>query len=382
MADNTLDSKDAEKPCSAEVSAYREIAKHAKEEIAWVRSAYKLAAGLIALIFAVGIAFTYKSSRDFRAETKEEAKQQAEQILAKLAVAEANMKVELDKQMVELSRTVQLRVEQEFKADNIKQLVETNAQMRIDAIADTLIKDEVAKRITPLRDELTALISKTSNESKQSLQLVAQRQEKSQQAETELKELSDKTHKTLTQVEQQANFVMTVIAAQNDDRSAYTQLCGWASDSSFPLENQALQARINIENSYYGWLGDRSYKVTKWQDGFDPSGLSLQEIELNWQVCPSLTARGYLDFVWGHTNITKEQKLTFVHGVLSNSRNSLQAADKAARILADESKVNYNPALNFEPLEKWWESRMASNALSNAATNSPVLEPPKLEPSP
>ncbi|MFA7257295.1 MAG: hypothetical protein WC047_06965 [Kiritimatiellales bacterium] len=378
----SIKQKNVPNPLPDEISAYREISQHAKTEITWVSSAYKLAAGLITFIFVVGIWFNYKSSSDFRAETKQEAKQQTEQILAKLTVAETNMKAELDKQMAELSRTVKLRVEQEFEAGNIKQLVETEAKNRIDVIADTLIKDEVARRITPLRDELTALISQTADESKQRLLLVDQRQEKSQQTENELGKLINETHKILAQVQQQADFVMTVISAQNDDRKAYDQLVQWMNDPSFPLRDQAYQAQSRIQSSYFGWLGEGSYKTAHWKDEFDPRGLSIQEIEENWTSIPSLLARGYLDSVWNCTNITKEQKLTFMHNVLTDSRNSLQAADKAARILADESKVNYNPAFVFGPIEEWWTSRMTSNALLSTATNTPIPESPNPESSP
>ena len=78
----------------------------------------------------------------------------------------------------------------------------------------------------------------------------------------------------------------------------------------------------------------------------------------------------YLSFVWGHTNLNKEQKLSFLRNAyLEDSRNSLQAANKAAEIVAEELKAKYNPPLEFKPVEKLWSEFRATNHLFSSSTN-------------
>ena len=369
MADDLPASKPVPESHPEGNGTFREITRYAREKITWVRSAYKFAGALVAIVFVIGVAFTYKSSSDFRNETRQETEKLTGQMLERLATTEASMRTKVDAQIAELSRTVQLRVEQEFRADNIQRLVETKARERIDATADALIKDSVSSRITPLRDEITVLINKIAEENKQKVALLDQRQDKSQKTEQELRELLDQARETLSQVRQQSDFVQTVLAAQSDDRKAYDQLCAWATNAYFSLRTQSEQAKFTIQKSYSGWLGEGSYADISWKDGINPAGMSFQEIEANWQLLPPIYARAYVDFVWSNTNITKEQKITFIHGVLADSRNSMQAADKAGRILADESKTRYNPPFEFGPLEKWWADRMASNTPPEKATN-------------
>ena len=351
------------------VGPYRELTQYARDEITWLRSAYKFAGALVAIVFAVGVAFTYRSSTDFRNETRQETEKLTSQMMDRLTTAEAGMRAKIDTQMAELSRVVQTRVEQEFKADNVQRLVETKAKERIDAMADSIIKQEVTSRVIPLKDEIVAMINKTAEDSKQRAVLLDRRQEESEKREKELKDLVNQARETLTQVRQQAEFVQTVLAAQSDDRMAYDQLCAWAGNSSFPLQTLAAQTRNSVQKAYVGWLGEGTYQTLSWRDGFDPNGMSYQEIERTWQGLPSAFARAYLEFVWGNTNITKEQKLTFVHGVLSDSRNSLQTADKAGRLLAAEGKVTYNPPFSFGPIQKWWNERASSNSVPETATN-------------
>ena len=102
---------------------YKGISDHAKSEILWVRSAYKWAVALAAIVAVVGIYFTYKSSSDFKEEANKE-------IDRRLNFLELRMKYELEKQVNELGKTVENRVDQEFKTENIKALVESKARIR------------------------------------------------------------------------------------------------------------------------------------------------------------------------------------------------------------------------------------------------------------
>jgi hypothetical protein len=110
---------------------FKDIAGFAKEEINYVRSAYKWLISLVAIVaivgISVGIYFTYKSSIDFKKEAREE----------------------IDRQIETLRDQVALRVDKQFRQENIQKMVEEKARERIDNIADKLIEKQIADKISP-----------------------------------------------------------------------------------------------------------------------------------------------------------------------------------------------------------------------------------------
>jgi hypothetical protein len=64
---------------------------------------------------------------------------QKQQMMERLAFAEDQMRAKLDA----LSRAVDDRINQEFKKENIHNLVEDKAKSRIDEIADPLIQGHI-----------------------------------------------------------------------------------------------------------------------------------------------------------------------------------------------------------------------------------------------
>ncbi|MBM4323255.1 MAG: hypothetical protein FJ115_06825, partial [Deltaproteobacteria bacterium] len=197
---------------------YKEISDYAKSEILWVRSAYKWAVALAAIVAVVGIYFTYKSSGEFKEETNRE-------IERRLGSLESRMKYELDKQVIEFGKIVEKKVDQEFKADNIRALVESKARARIDETADPLIKKYIYQSIDPkLKDAEHRLKA----------------------VDAELKEAK----KEIADLKASADFTTTFIAAQNDDRKAFDKLKTWANDPSFPRRIEASQAWVKIINDH------------------------------------------------------------------------------------------------------------------------------------
>ncbi len=88
--------KQPKSPLPAPVKLYTDLADHAKSEITWVRSAYKFAASLVAVVFTVGIAFTYKSASDFKSDARKAMDRQNQQMIDRLTATEAQMQAKLD----------------------------------------------------------------------------------------------------------------------------------------------------------------------------------------------------------------------------------------------------------------------------------------------
>lgn len=370
MGNDTKGSKAGPQSHAEKPNPYKEITLYARGEIDWVRSAYKFAGALVAIVFAVGIAFTYKSSSDFRDETRQEAEKLTKQILERLSASEMSMRTKMDAQIAELGRSVQARVDDEFRADNIRKLIEAKAKERVDATADMLIKAGISERITPLRNELTTLVTKISEDNKVKVQALDQRQEDSKKTEAELRDLIGKAQRTLAEIRQQSEFSLAVLAAQSDDRTAFDKLLRWSEDASFPFRSQALAIRLDILKRYSEFLSGSAYLHFPWKKDFDSSRMTFPEIEDTWNYTPPQFARAYAEFVWTHTNVIKEQKLAFLHKVLTESRGSMQAADWAAKTLSQEANISYNPPFDFDKIEKWWAERSITNAASQGATNN------------
>jgi hypothetical protein len=143
----------------------------------------------------------------------------------------------------------------------------------------------------------------------------------------------------------------------NDDRAAFEKICRWSNDSSYFLRNHAQTARRSIEKFYASMLWDTAYPEIEWKEDKDPSTMSFQDIQHNWETLqPNLRsywARHYVEFVWKHKNISKKNKITFLFGALDDSNNSLQAANWAAETLTKEAKIQYKTPFNFAGIREW-----------------------------
>lgn len=327
------------------LKTYQDITQHAREEFNFVRAIYKYATvPVIVCVFLIGF-LGYRSFDDFRKKIEE------------------NVNA--------LGDAVNKRVEKEFETENIKRLVETKAKERIDLIADTLIKAAVSNRVTPIRDEIIARLKTITEGIKKDSALLDQRLDDSEKAEREIKGLLKQADETLVQVRQQSEFILTVLSGQSDDRKAYDQLGVWENDSSFPLRYQAAKARLSIQKSYAGMFANKTYRPIN-LTGEDLGKMTFSEITNLWQTTPSDGACAYIYLVWDLTNITKNQKRFFLYDILSDSRNSLQAGDLAASILAQEGNIPYTAPLNFGRMKDLLKDWIISNAAPSNATNKPV----------
>ena len=140
------------------------VVDRAREEIAWVRSAYKFAVSIIAILIAIGLYFSHKSIQDLKSELRADGDRIQNQLKTEASLQARTLEKDLEEEVDRIRSQVTKRIEDEFKQENISSLVEEQAQVRIDAIADKIIETQINARITPLKEDLTFLISQTSSE--------------------------------------------------------------------------------------------------------------------------------------------------------------------------------------------------------------------------
>jgi hypothetical protein len=300
---------------------YKGISDYAKSEILWVRSAYKWAVALAAIVAVVGIYFTYKSSSEFKEEANKE-------IDRRLSFLELRMKYELDKQVTELGKTVENRVDQEFKTENIKALVESKARTRIDETADPLIKKYMTQSIDPKLKDAEQRLKAVGSELNEAKKMIA-----------DLKAISE--------------FTTTVIAAQNDDRRAFDKLKTWANDPSFPRRSEAGQAWVKIMDDHASPFVMGGYSIP-WKEGVDPSRLSLSELKTEFLSAPLFIKFGLLEYIWNRKDFPKRERMQFLIDVIKTDQ-SLKVIENAARFFLSESKQKLKP-LAVDQLIEWWDN--------------------------
>jgi hypothetical protein len=331
MSEEPITEKQSKSPSSEPSNFYTQIVDHAKSEITWVRSAYKFAASLVAIVVVVGIYFTYRSSYDFKAEMRQEIDRQKQQMLDHLTAVEAQMQENFDKKVATLRSEVEARIEEEFQKENIHGLVEDKAKSRVDEIADPLIRDHITKLISPQIESAQG------------------------QIETVKTEMA-KADKTLSELKSISEFTTTVIAAQNDDRSAFDRLKKWSQNSVFPLKVEAEQAWVKILDSHASpilWSGDTT---VPWKEGIDPLKFSIDNLKANFSSAPPLIRIRLLGYIWGRDDFPKYQRMAFLAHVLETD-NNLSVVESAARLFMRESKQKLKPLAVDQQLEWWEENR-------------------------
>jgi len=361
------------KPSQAEIpeSPVLAVVDRAREEIAWVRSAYKFAVSIIAVLIAVGLYFSHKSVQDLKSELRDDGERIQKRLTTESSLLARTLQRDLEEEVVRVRNEVTTRIGEEFKQENISSLVAQEAQTRIDAIADNLIEDQIGKQIKPLETDLTTLIASSSAELQDKVKELDAKLTQSRATEEDLRRLLNEARKTVDNVKQQSDFVLTVLDAQGDDRNAFDKLRRWSNDKTFSLHQQAKAAELTILKSHSTFISD-AHMVMNWIEGFDPTTMSISDIRSNWDKVLPVYARAYAEFVWKHENVTKEEKLQFLHDVLGNSRGSMQAADWAAETLAKDAKVKYNPPFDFSAIEEWWTERGKTNDVPEKGTNKAI----------
>lgn len=370
--------KNEDKPKQVEAAdAIIQITEHARKEISWVHTAYRFIAGAVTLIIAVGIYFTFKSASEFKDDILQEG--QRAQVVQKVEfdALEKKLRQDLQSSVDDMRKDVAKRIDAEFDAKQISELVQNKAKERIDAIADILIEKDIANQIAPIRADFLEQLSQSKVEIRERVEKLDADSKQTQKTEAELQATIAEARQLLAKLDEQSVFVLTAIAAQFDDRKAYETLSKWSQDANYHLKDEAVKVKSAIQLSYYDPHNLKPFTLLSWDDANMPSTFGRLEIAYNWKAVPSTMAKAYVDFVWGHTNLTRDDKLYFLRSVIEDdSRNSLLAVDRAANILAGELKAKYNPCFVFTDIEKKWSEWEKTNSMAvvlttGASTNSP-----------
>lgn len=279
-----------------------------------------------------------------------------------------------------LERNLEVLVAEQFKEPQIRTVVSnvaaTNAKsLLIEQIMPKVARfqADIATQVASTKKlvastqgqlkELSSLIEISSQNAKEEMISLNEQVQKQQKIEKKLAAILSDAQEALASMHILSKFTLTVNLAQLDDRAAYNQLKAWAKDTKFPFQTSAKQTYRIIRKDFYGARGyEKSFELMTWNEGANPEEFDIEEARhIFWNECPAIKAREYVQFVWTHKNLTKEEKLSFMYDVLSDSRNSLHAADAAARLLAKEANIKYNPVLEFDEIKKWWEKKMANS---------------------
>lgn len=182
-----------------EIERYEKIVDRANKEIAGVRYVYIWLAGILGIIFVVGMGvatfITYSTIGDIKSSVEE--------------------------RVSKLEKRVEERIEEQFDKNNIRKLVEDKAIERIDKVADKLIGQKIDEKVTPLIRDVDIQARDLQS------RLVAIEEKINQimaDSEKKLSALEGKTEKNLKAMQIESKFLLTVLRAQNGDKESWLKL--------------------------------------------------------------------------------------------------------------------------------------------------------------
>lgn len=214
-----------------------------------------------------------------------------------------------------------------------------------------------AKAIADLKarvENQSATVGLVAQEASTAKALSEEVADKNQQAETKLAAI-DKTltqaSSTLKKLESVTEFTITVVAAQNDDRKAFDKLREWADDDTHPFRDRAAQARDSIINALTPPIR-RVPPSFPWNEGIDPSALSLEDLRSHYLTVASRWRPSLIDYIWGREDIPKIDRLDLLMSVMLED-DRLRAVEHAGRCFICGIDQRIHP-LALHSLSVWW----------------------------
>jgi predicted amino acid-binding ACT domain protein len=347
MTDETKPKTESKELSGTELLSFiKEVSGHAEREVSRVSMMYKIVAGCLTLIVAVGIGFTYKDASEFRNNARDEVKNihddiseqkklikenmehQEQQMRGRQETLFIEMQSHLSNNVASLGQEVKNKVAEQFKTDNINNLVHEKARERVDTIATPIINEKISKQLQPAIDEVGTNVVQIK------------------------KDIVD-SRSTLQGLQKDAEFINIILSAQNDNRGSFDKLRKLAEDEKYYRRVDAYNAYTSIANAF-----DQSPELEyhmHWRDGQDPAKLDISGIAERYKktwLCDERAA--ILQYIWKRDNFSKKQKLEFMVGVMSNDP-SLKVVVVASRQFMTESNQRYRP-LPIDSMLEWWEN--------------------------
>lgn len=195
------------------------------------------------------------------------------------------------------------------------------------------------------------LVAKDASEARSLTEEIKLRSEQVEKKMTEVDGALARAEEKATELASILEFTNTVVAAQNDDRTAFDKLKGWAETPSFPYKEAALQAYTKIMDDHSQGMYNSGFTIP-WRDGFDPSLLDLNALRSQYASAPRQLKPAFLEYIWNRVDFAKRDKMDFLMDVMLTDR-SLTAVEYAGRHFTQGADLKIKPVA-VDYLRKWW----------------------------
>ena len=186
---------------------------------------------------------------------------------------------------------------------------------------------------------------------------VAKQNKKAEEKLATLDSAIGKAKNSLEELESTTEFTTTVVAAQNDDRDAFDQLEKWAKDACFRFSVKAGQAWHTILDDH-----SKPYHMSgfefPWPEGFDPSELTLSQLEQQFSETLTHLKPALLEYIWKRNDFPKKDRLSFMMNVMKTDK-SLKVVEYAGIHFTSGTSQEIKP-IAVEHLSKWWDENKSS----------------------
>ena len=301
---------------------YKEIVEKAHNEILFVRSAYKWLLSLVAILIIVGLYFSYKSTRDYRQDLKEEGEKTKNELLENYKSLEYQLRSDLNQMVFDIKNQVENRINEEFRNENIHKLIEDKSIQKVEKFAYPLINDKLNNSFIPKIDS----------------------------AVVKLNDLDMRYDIFINDIQDITSFMLILLAAQNDNRLAFEQLQIMALDSLYTYRSIAFSAWLNIIDIYNQPFVSK-YRISE-EIGID--SLSLNSIRNKFDSYFIYDQLGILDYVAESNRFNKKEKMEFIIDIYIKTK-SIKVTEKAGKLFTQFSGQKVKPlAIKF--IIDWWES--------------------------
>lgn len=221
-----------------------------------------------------------------------------------------------------------------------------------------------AKEIAGIRERIegqAATVDAIAKQAADAKRVSEEVQRKNDLADERLKAIDEAVkhgNAAVAQLQAYTAFNNTVLAAQNDDRRAFDQLKAWGEDKGYSFAQAAQQAWVTILDTHASPMSYGGFQIP-WNEGVDPSKLSLEELRSNYRAAVNSQIRLALtEYIWGRKDIAKKDRMQFLIDVMQND-SSLKVVEYAARYFTGESKDKLKPLAIQQHIE-WWEKNKDS----------------------
>lgn len=230
------------------------------------------------------------------------------------------------------------RLEQKMESMIAEQFQESRIRQTVTEVASTKAQDLLIKQIQPEVDAFKTDMAKKTAEAEEKL--------------SDIQQSVVKASSSLSELETMSEFMMAVLAAENDDRKAFDKLEKWSNDESHRFRAEAKRAWSSILDAHSSILvivpGD-----VPWKEGVDPSKVTLSDLKDSYETAPDWLKPSLLKYIWERKDVSKVDRLDFMMNVMKTD-SSLKAVEQAGRYFTDGAGQRIKP-LAVTHLSQWWQ---------------------------